>query len=392
MTRDELQQQVAEWSVEVDRIMLAWPTSVGKSRGFIAIQEKLQPKSTYIVVSELAHIENWEEEYRKHGKEDLLAKTTIFCYASLKKYVDTKVDLIGLDEVHHSSQLRLEYLKRIKTSKIVAMSATTNFDVSYALKHAFGTFRESVIPLSFAIEQGWIRKPQIVLIPLTLQSDERTEVYTIERKPVKRTVNCTFPERFKYLKIPNAKINIACTEYEKYVMYDELVQYYSRKYKESDYSDEKLGFMLKRAGLNRKKYLSTLKTSYIQNFLKSEELNGRRFICFCGSIEQAETLSDNVIHSKISHPERVLAKFKEGEINELFAVNMLKEGVNIPNIHACIITQLDSEERDFVQKAGRALRNPDDPTVYVFFFRDTRDEEYLRVAVKTLDSKYIQWI
>lgn len=113
---------------------------------------------------------------------------------------------------------------------------------------------------------------------------------------------------------------------------------------------------------------------------------------FCGSIEQAEALSKNVIHSKISHPERVLADFKEGKINELFAVSMLKEGVNIPNIHACIITQLDSKERDFVQKAGRALRNPDDPMVFVFFFRDTRDEEYLKVALKNLDDKYIQWI
>lgn len=95
---------------------------------------------------------------------------------------------------------------------------------------------------------------------------------------------------------------------------------------------------------------------------------------FCGSIKQAESLSKNVIHSKISHPEKALKAFKDGELNELFAVSMLKEGVNIPNIQACVITQLDSKERDFVQKAGRALRNPDDPTVYIFFFKDTQDE------------------
>lgn len=371
--------------------MLAWPTSVGKSRGFIAIQSRLGTPKTYIVVSEKAHIENWEEEYRKCGREDLLANTIIFCYASLKNYVDTKVDLLGLDEVHHSSELRISFLKTIKASKIVAMSATTNFDVSYTLKAAFGAFKESAIPLTFAIEQGWIQKPQIVLVPLTLRDDERTEVYTYNRKPIKKSITCDYPDRFRFIKQPNTELNVRCTELEKYSIHEERVKYFSKLFLE-DPSNKTTSFMLKRAGLERKNYLSSLKTIYIKDFLSHKELEGKRYICFCGSIEQAEALSKNVIHSKISHPERVLADFKEGKINELFAVSMLKEGVNIPNIHACIITQLDSKERDFVQKAGRALRNPDDPMVFVFFFRDTRDEEYLKVALKNLDDKYIQWI
>lgn len=84
MTRDELQNQVAEWANSYSRIMLSWATSVGKSRGFIAIQAALGTPKTYLVVSERPHIENWEEEYRKCGREDLLKNTTIFCYASLK--------------------------------------------------------------------------------------------------------------------------------------------------------------------------------------------------------------------------------------------------------------------------------------------------------------------
>lgn len=391
MTRDELQQQVAGWIEEYNRIMLAWPTSVGKSRGFITIQARLGTPKTYIVVSERNHIENWEEEYRKAGREDLLANTTIFCYASLKNYVDTTIDLLGLDEVHHSSELRVSFLKTIKSSKIVAMSATTNFDVSYTLRAAFGAFKESAISLAYAIEQGWIQKPQIVLVPLTLRNDERTEVYSYMRKPIKRTLTCLYPDRFKFIKLANTKLDVMCTEYEKYLIYDEKVKYFTRVWQEHP-TDTMINFRLKRAGLERKQYLSSLKTQYIKDFLAQKELKGRRYICFCGSIEQAEELSDNVIHSKVSHPEKVLAKFKEGKVNELFAVNMLKEGVNIPNIHACIITQLDSKERDFVQKAGRALRNPNDPMVFVFFFRDTRDEEYLKVALKNLDDKYIQWI
>lgn len=391
MTRDELQNQVAEWASSYRRIMLAWATSVGKSRGFIAIQSALGNPKTYLVVSERPHIENWEIEYRKCGREDLLKNTTILCYASLKNFVDTKVDLLGLDEVHHSSDLRISYLKTIKSSTIVAMSATTNLSISYTLKAAFGEFKESIIPLSYAIEQGWIQKPQIILIPLVLDAINKSETIEVIKRPIKRTIECDFQDRLKFLKASNTKLVIHCTELEKYKYYDDRVKYF-QDLVTLDPSDDKAVFKLKIAGLERKKYLSSLKTAHISEFLNSGELDKKRFICFCGSIKQAESLSKNVIHSKISHPERVLKAFKDGKINELFAVSMLKEGVNIPNIQACVITQLDSKERDFVQKAGRALRNPDDPTVYIFFFRDTQDEKYLKAALTNIDDKYIQWI
>ncbi len=181
-----------------------------------------------------------------------------------------------------------------------------------------------------------------------------------------------YPDRFDYMKEPDINLNIWCTEYEKYNMICNTLEYY-KKQAEKCFT-KRVDFSIKKTGLDRKKYLSALKTRHIKKFFEDAAVNAKKYICFCGSIDQANQLSPNILHSKISNKKQVLEAFKQGEINNLFVVNMLKEGVNIPGIEACVITQLDRAELDFIQKVGRALRNPDDPEVYIFYYRDTKDE------------------
>ena len=90
MTRDEIQSRAVNLISLHDRLLLSWATGTGKTLGFIKIQEFLQAQETWIVVAEVAHIKNWEDEYRKHNKEHLLSKTRIFCYASLKNNLNQK--------------------------------------------------------------------------------------------------------------------------------------------------------------------------------------------------------------------------------------------------------------------------------------------------------------
>ena len=77
------------------------------------------------------------------------------------------------------------------------------------------------------------------------------------------------------------------------------------------------------------------------------------------------------------------------EINHILAVGMAKEGVNLTDIEVGIIVQLDGEERTFIQKFGRALR-ADNPIQYVFYYKNTRDEEYLNNSLEGIDKKYIK--
>ena len=84
-------------------------------------------------------------------------------------------------------------------------------------------------------------------------------------------------------------------------------------------------------------------------------------------------------------------KFNRKEISNLFAVGMLQEGVNLTDIQVGIIIQLDGEERAFIQKFGRVLRS-DSPVQYIFYVKNTRDEDYLKNALENIDKNYIKSI
>ena len=68
---------------------------------------------------------------------------------------------------------------------------------------------------------------------------------------------------------------------------------------------------------------------------------------------------------------------------------MLQEGQNLVNIQAGIIIQLDGQERTFIQRFGRAMR-ANSPVQYIFYYRNTRDEEYLKDALQGIDKEYIE--
>lgn len=61
---------------------------------------------------------------------------------------------------------------------------------------------------------------------------------------------------------------------------------------------------------------------------------------------------------------------------------------NLVDIEAGVIIQLDNIERAFIQKFGRVLR-ADSPKQYIFYYKNTRDEEYLKNVYEEIDEDYI---
>ena len=185
---------------------------------------------------------------------------------------------------------------------------------------------------------------------------------------------------------PNVTLFIYCTQQQKYDYLTEQFNYYKKRYMSC--RNEMIKNKWLQYGSKRKTFLGTQKTAIAANLL--EKLKDKRFICFCTNIEQAELLGGlNAIHSKKKEPLKIIQKFNAGEINSLYAVGMLQEGVNLTGIEAGIIIQLDSEERAFIQKFGRTLR-ADSPEQYIIYFRATRDEEYLNNALESIDKNYIR--
>ena len=397
MTREELYNQGLESAKQNTRLAFLWSTGVGKSKMAIGIANYLSENNSelkvLLVVAETAHKDNWKEEFKK-WKLNKKINITIECYASLKNYQNTQWDLIIFDEAHHlGSDLRLEMLRTISAQNIILLSATLQDQLLYALQNIFGQFKVSRVTLQDAIQWGILPEPKIYLYALTLDNTRYTETIIEEwgKKNKEIPIHCTYSQRWEYIKnrkkYPNIKLIISCTQQQKY---DYLTTQFNH-YKTLYLNTKQINFRNKwmQAGSVRKRFLGECKTVYAEHLINEFRKKNKRFICFCSSIKQAELLGSlNAIHSKKSDSLNTINDFNEKKINSLFAIGMLQEGQNLVDIQAGIIVQLDGQERAFIQKSGRVYR-AEDPIQCIFYYKNTRDEEYLNKAIENIDASFI---
>lgn len=367
-------------------LVLEHCTGLGKSYSAINLQARMNSQKTFICVAEIAHIQNWRDEYIKHGYEHLLESTEIFCYASLKKYKNKICNLLILDEVHHAfSDARTDILSSIKAEKVIGLSATITDEDKFSFNNIFGETDVYTVTMEEAIEMEILPKPKVYLIGLELNNSNKSETINFKRGKNIKEIHCDYLQRNTYIyaksKYPTLNLIIHCTQKEKY---DYIDAEYNRAamYKRT-------GWL--RYGGVRKKYLSDCKTDKIKEICKTLQEDGKRFITFCGSIEQAEmVMAGNCIHSK-KESNSILKKFNSKEINSIYAVKKLVEGVNLVDINAAVIGQLDGTERPFIQMTGRSLR-ADFPEVYVLYFNETKDMDYLENVTNNIPQEYLIYL
>ena len=399
MTKEELQIQAVSLIKRSNRVALQWCTGLGKSKASIDMANYLagkefeeceEPLNVLLVVAETAHKSNWEKEFDKWGlKTD---NVVIECYASLKKYRNSYWDLIIFDEAHHlGSDLRMDVLTELNVRNIILLSATLPDQVMQAVTGVFGEFTISKVTLKEAIEWGVLPKPKVYLIPLTLDGiyPNCTIIEEWGKKEKRITYKCKFHERWEYLKnknkYPDVTLEISCTQQQKYDYLTDQFEYWRSQFFRSRQEFVKNKWL--QVGSKRKRFLGESKTDAVRLLL--HKIRNKRFICFCTSIEQAELLGGkNAIHSKKDNSLDIIDDFNIKRINNLFAVGMLQEGQNLTDIEAGVIVQLDGQERAFVQKFGRSLRATD-PVQFIFYYKDTRDTEYLENVLEGINEEYI---
>lgn len=397
MTKAELQESAINSLINDKRLILQWATSLGKGYTAVRAVDRIKPEKTLLVVAEIMHKSNWRKEFKEYGAEYLYDKLTVECYASLKNYRDTSWDLIIFDEAHHlGSDLRMDILQSLRAERVLALSATLG-DASLAslLNFTFGTFKVSDIPMQVAIQNGWLPEPKIFTIPLRLPVSGYTETIVEEWGLSKKRVKyeCSWEQRWTFLKnkktlYPNITLTIHCTPYQKYCYLSEQFEFWKKRY--FSIQNEVMKNKWLQFGTKRKVFMGSLKTEIVKNFLTT--IANKRFICFCTDIEQADTLGGNhAIHSHYKNKENAdtLTAFNNKEINSLFVVGMAQEGQNLTDIEVGVLVQLDGKERAFIQKFGRAMRAKD-PVQYIFYYKDTRDEEYLKNVLEGINPEYIQ--
>ena len=296
---------------------------------------------------------------------------------------------------HLQSEKRQEMLETMKAEYVLALSATPGKAAYDALSWTFGRFEIDEVSIQDAIDSEYLPEPRIVCIPLKLERFERTE--TIDMKMSSRTVitiSDNWSNRWKYLrnkqKYARYEIIFHCTQKEKYEYINEQFEYWKRQYFRNQ-GNERLKNMWLQWGSRRKRFLGELKTTRAFELINGLRKDGRRFICFCSSIEQAHSLGgERAVHSQNKNSPAVIQSFNDKKIDEIFAVGMLVEGVTLTDIEAGIIVQLDGNERQFIQKSGRMYRS-ENPLIYIFYYKGTRDEEYLQKALEGINEEYVKY-
>lgn len=410
--KDSIQDRAIELARSNSHVLLEWATGCGKTLAALKIIkdhiDKGDTKEWFIVCSELNHIDNWIADIVKHKLSYLMEYIQIFCYASLGKYKNKDANLI-LDECHSVSDLRLDHLRTIKSDKIISLSATLNNDRKDQL-HKLQVYRSFTITMTDAINceilpspkiYVFFEKPNTTLKTLEYIKTKGTSSSKFNNKSSRKTSLVSIPkftidysEYFQWLvankSLEHYILHVKCTEKEYYELITNDMNYYKKQLMATGAAWCKNKML--RLGNERKTYIANSKSHILADLTYVLGYNNYRFIGFTGSIEQCDTYN-NAIHSKVPAKRRkeLIDKFNTGKINNIFAVQMLREGMNLDKIEAGIITQLDSEDLSFVQMMGRVFRSTN-PILFVIIKDDTQDVLYLNKCMEGLDKKFVTYV
>lgn len=374
LKKQAIQVEAVRLSKKHDNLLLSWATGTSKTKAALEVMDSMTKMPSglgkvYIVLKETNHEQNWKDELLKWKMWHFLPNIEFFCYASLHLHQNEEVSLIILDEVHALSEIREDYLKTIKSDKIISLSATPNRAVRERLNSYKPGLYEYKIPLQMAIDSGLVPKPSIYIAYIDLDNKEKKYEW---KSP-------------KTKKIGGYSILLTAKTY--YERLEKKIEWWDKSFKKDGHSWQENRW-IQNMGL-RKKLMAKLKTDAAKILL--ENIKGKRFICFTGSIEQCEELGgDHAIHSKMLKQKRemLIKLFNDGDIDDIYAVGMLREGMNLNKIEAGVIVQLDNQKGSFEQMAGRSLRAIA-PELYILILRGTKDEEYLDHATRGISSQYI---
>lgn len=403
--KDKIQSNAVRLSKIHRFLCLEWSTGTGKTLGALKIVKNIlkdSPESTgYLICKESTHKKNWQDDIKKHKMVKVGKSIKTILYASLKNQ-KIKADFVILDECHALTPVRIKHLKQIlqKGTRIIFLSATIPQEKKDLMNNLCKKIHYYTISLNKAIEMKLLPEPSLIVHELTLKTTGEDWEYIYRRpKPgIEKNKYCNHKDLFMTIKNTPKNQGIIClgSEQEYYKAATNQMSYY-QKLSEDFSVPYPIRTGCRNKWLNiastRKKFLAEVKTEAVKDLVKQFRDNKSRFICFTGSINQVKEIgSKSAVHSKNNSVDNqeLIDCFNRLECDELFAVKMLREGVNLTQIEKGIITQLDSSIGSFFQMLGRCLRF-EFPEMHLFVVQNTQDEVYFKRSMDNFNQKYITW-
>ena len=369
-------------------IVLELSTGVGKSKLALEFINKHHVikglfRNILIVVPRLVLINNWKDEIKKWGFEKLLNHIVFTTYNSLHKHIDNQWIVTCFDETHHLSDRCKEIDSQLNSKYRLFLSATLKREMKFWLKTAYPKVEFITVSLKEAIENEVLPDPKILLIPLTLDNTNSTEVLVKKNKKSTLTIDCFYKDRWKYMKLYNC--NIKCTPQQYYNEISQEIEYW----KKQSMFKKSFEFKWLKCCNDRLKWLSNQKETIVMTILK--HLKDYRVLTFCNSIEQTEKLGKYCINSKNKDAVKHLTMFNERKIKHITACDMLNEGVTLTDCKVGLFAAINSSEILIKQKNGRVLRHKE-PVIIIPYYKNTREEELVVKMIENYNRELIQVI
>lgn len=359
---------------------LEWCTGVGKTKASLDILDRCRgewlqqydsPLQTIIITptEEMRDID-WPEEFVRWNISQENVK--IVCYSSYAKQDLSKYDLIILDEYHKMTEknlLKLQDATQNKRLMLLALSATLPSKIKYEEDRGRIELMRSLIPtvhkitVDEAVDLGLVANFEIFVLKFFLDAFNSTVLAGSKVKPFKQTEKAAYSyltknvQRSMYAKNPNFKF-VAISK--------------------------RMNFM----------YNLPSKLKLAKKILEKIQDENKRTVVFAGSIDQANELcGQHVYHSESSRD--ALEKFQRKEISLLGAVKALNEGKNLTEPDQAIIVQVDSVDRNLVQRIGRIIRIRYNnmqfkARIIILVAANTVDETWYESAIKDFETSRIQ--
>jgi superfamily II DNA or RNA helicase len=353
------------------RGLVAMATGAGKSKVGVMLAKYYQPRELginlgLVVPTEKLRDENWKEEFTKWNAKPLWRQTLRLCYASASKIDTYTISMLILDEGHNITALSSEIFKNNYVKNVVLLTATppTSVDKLEILKE-LNISLVYHLTLDVAVKLGFVAPYKITVVYTELDAVEKYVVAGNKLRPFYQTEKASYD--YLTLVIDTFKEKLSPTfqerERNKFAILKRMHSIYSYKSK-------------------------TLAAKFIlDNLIPKDD----RTLIFCGGIPQAEALSDHFYHSKTNSKSYDL--FKSEEVNRLSCVKAINEGHNFPGIDSGVIVQINSKEKDLIQRLGRLLRfRPGhEGHLYIVVIKGTQDEVWLNNALLNFDSTRIEY-
>ena len=369
LIREKVQGEAIQAVMDNNGGMVAMATGSGKSRVAVELAKlfcaPFMSDLALLVPTEKLRDENWLEEFNKWGANNLWADTQRLCYASASKVKNQDFNFAILDEGHNITELSAEFFVNNKVKRTVLLTATPPDDpTKVEILNQLGIKLVYELTLDQAVRLGFVAPYKITVILSPLDNVTKNIVGGNKANPFMTTESSTYAYWNKRVQ--------AC-------MGNQTAQGKSK---------------MKFAILGRMQFIYRLpsKTALIKYLLDVVIPKEDRTIIFCGNIEQAQDVCPWRYHSKSGNQD--YDDFKAEKINRLSCVKAINEGHNFPGVDSGIIGQLNSKEKDLVQRIGRLIRfRPGhEAHLYIIVTEGTQDEKWVETAVENLDKSKIEYI